>query len=329
MIEALSTDDVVLLPRIQDAFLGSRASINALTVNGRPVICNAPMSSIVNRQNFHKFAEHHSILDLWIQYAEVEENADSLPVPTTLAVRWHELTNPKIQQHLKHLISLGHYICLDIANGHDIPRITEFVRLLGSPQSLVVGNIATVDAYIEIAKLGVRAVRVGIGCGGTCLTTVNTGIGCPTFQSVLDMRAACQSFSADKHTPNIIADGGVKGAADAMKLFAAGADQVMMGSYFAGIEECPDDYRVGDYQILFGEASATAKGKPRFVEGGEGQIPITTTLSEKIRALNEGMQSALSYLAFSSMFDLQDSTHLLTMVRVTPTARLQHKAHSL
>jgi IMP dehydrogenase len=287
------------------------------------------MSSVVNGQNFHHFVAHRTQLDLWVQYSDVPHCGDALPVPTTLAVRWHELSDPKVQHHLKHLLTLGHRVCLDIANGHDMSRIKQFVSLLGSPRQLVVGNIATADAYLRIAELGVGAIRVGIGCGGTCLTTANTGIGYPTLQSVLDCRVHRCSFNPKAHTPNIIADGGVKGPADAMKLFCAGADQVMMGSYFAGIEECPDDYRVGDYQLLRGEASASAKGKDRFVEGGEGRVLITTTLSDKLRHLREGMQSALSYLACNNMQELQDSIFDVQLAEISIAGRQQHKAHAV
>jgi IMP dehydrogenase/GMP reductase len=114
-----------------------------------------------------------------------------------------------------------------------------------------------------------------------------------------------------------------------MKLFCAGADQVMMGSYFAGIEECPDDYRVGDYQLLRGEASASAKGKDRFVEGGEGRVLITTTLSDKLRHLREGMQSALSYLACNNMQELQDSIFDVQLAEISIAGRQQHKAHAV
>ena len=143
----------------------------------------------------------------------------------------------------KLLVSERYYILIDIANGHmqsllDMTR--EAKSLYGDDMVLMVGNIANPETYRLFSEAGADLVRIGIGNGGGCLTTVQTGVGYPMASLVHE----CYEISCTLQTPaKIVADGGFKSYADIIKAFALGADYVMLGSILnKTLESAGDTY---------------------------------------------------------------------------------------
>ena len=129
---------------------------------------------------------------------------------------------------------------IDIANGHmgDLLKSTkESKRKYGKSLVLMVGNIANPDTFYQYALTDVDYVRIGIGNGGGCLTTVQTGVGYPMASLIYECNKLKERNSHIK--TKIVADGGFKKYADVVKALALGADYVMFGSIFnKSLESC-------------------------------------------------------------------------------------------
>lgn len=128
-------------------------------------------------------------------------------------------------------------LCVDIAHGHHIlmkTALQELRNIFGNTVHLMAGNVATLDAFNDLADWGADSIRVGIGGGSICSTRVQTGHGMPTLQSVID----CSNTDRDAL---IIADGGIRTSGDIVKALAAGADFIMIGSLLSGTDETPGE----------------------------------------------------------------------------------------
>jgi len=131
------------------------------------------------------------------------------------------------------------------------------IRSLNPKVPIVAGNVVTADGVNDLIESGADIVKVGVGPGAMCTTRMQTGVGRPQFSAVMECAAAAKS--SGKH---IWADGGVRHPRDVALALAAGASQVMIGSWFAGTYESPSDLRIDSvgklYKESFGMASARA-----------------------------------------------------------------------
>jgi IMP dehydrogenase len=131
------------------------------------------------------------------------------------------------------------------------------VRSLSPTVPVVAGNVVSAEGVRELVEAGADIVKVGVGPGAMCTTRMMTGVGRPQFSAVLECAAAARELG--KH---VWADGGVRHPRDVALALAAGASQVMIGSWFAGTYESPGDLHVDAdgraYKESFGMASARA-----------------------------------------------------------------------
>ncbi|MEV4630944.1 GuaB1 family IMP dehydrogenase-related protein [Micromonospora sp. NPDC049523] len=150
-------------------------------------------------------------------------------------------------------------LVVDTAHGHQERMISALraVRALDPAVPLVAGNVVTADGVRDLVDAGADIVKVGVGPGAMCTTRMMTGVGRPQFSAVLD----CASAAAELGR-HVWADGGVRHPRDVALALAAGASNVMIGSWFAGTYESPGDlYSDPDgrrYKESFGMASARA-----------------------------------------------------------------------
>src|SRR5581483_5959463 len=150
-------------------------------------------------------------------------------------------------------------LVVDTAHGHQ-ERMVEALRLvrkLDPPVPVVAGNVVSADGTRELIDAGADIVKVGVGPGAMCTTRMMTGVGRPQFSAVLECAEAARARGK-----SVWADGGVRYPRDVSLAIAAGASNVMIGSWFAGTHESPGDlYRDEHgrpYKESFGMASARA-----------------------------------------------------------------------
>ena len=151
-------------------------------------------------------------------------------------------------------------IVVDTAHGHQAKMLSalELIRSV-TPLSVPIaaGNVVTAAAVRDLVAAGADILKVGVGPGAMCTTRMATGVGRPQFSAVLECAAAARALG--KH---VWADGGIKHPRDVALALAAGASQVMIGSWFAGTYESPGDLHEDGagrfYKESFGMASARA-----------------------------------------------------------------------
>ncbi|MDN5791068.1 MAG: GuaB1 family IMP dehydrogenase-related protein [Micrococcales bacterium] len=150
-------------------------------------------------------------------------------------------------------------LVIDTAHGHQDRMIEALraVRALGPQVPIVAGNVVSATGTREFIEAGADIVKVGIGPGAMCTTRMMTAVGRPQFSAVLECATAAKELG--KH---VWADGGVRHPRDVALALAAGASNVMIGSWFAGTLESPGDlYTDSDgrhYKESFGMASSRA-----------------------------------------------------------------------
>ncbi|HEU5159389.1 MAG TPA: GuaB1 family IMP dehydrogenase-related protein [Streptosporangiaceae bacterium] len=211
--------------------------------------------------------------------------------------------NGDVEGKAKALLAAGtDVLVVDTAHGHQ-ERMLDVLRRIRSldPQvPVVAGNVVTAEGVSDLVDAGADIVKVGVGPGAMCTTRMMTGVGRPQFSSVLECAARARELGV-----HVWADGGVRHPRDVALALAAGADNVMIGSWFAGTYESPGDVqRDGEgrlYKESFGMASARAV-KLRTAED---------TPFERARKgmFEEGVSTARMYLSASrpSVEDLVDT----------------------
>ncbi|MGY0056887.1 GuaB1 family IMP dehydrogenase-related protein [Streptomyces sp. LZ34] len=168
--------------------------------------------------------------------------------------------NGDVPGRAKALLAAGvDTLVVDTAHGHQESMISALkaVRALDPDVPVVAGNVVAAEGVRDLIEAGADIVKVGVGPGAMCTTRMMTGVGRPQFSAVLECAAEARKFG--KH---VWADGGVRHPRDVAMALAAGASNVMIGSWFAGTYESPGDLQhTADgrpYKESFGMASARA-----------------------------------------------------------------------
>lgn len=150
-------------------------------------------------------------------------------------------------------------LVVDTAHGHQDKMIQALkrVKAMNTGVPVVAGNIVTAAGVEELIEAGADIIKVGVGPGAMCTTRMQTAVGRPQFSAVYECAQAAAKLG--KH---VWADGGVRHPRDIALAIAAGASQVMIGSWFAGTHESPGVLQVDNdgrpYKESFGMASARA-----------------------------------------------------------------------
>ena len=199
--------------------------------------------------------------------------------------------NGDVETKARLLIEAGvDVLVLDTAHGHQ-EKMIEVIRKikaldLGVP--LCAGNVVSAGGVRDLVNAGADIVKVGVGPGAMCTTRMMTGMGRPQFSAVLE--CATEARSLGRH---VWADGGIRHPRDVALSLAAGASNVMIGSWFAGTHESPGDLRQDAdgrfYKENFGMASARAVVN----RTAHDEAPIE---AERRALFEEGISSGRLYL---------------------------------
>jgi len=244
------------------------------------------------------------------------------------------------EQRVAALVEAGvDVLVVDTAHGHSqgvIDRVA-WVKKHFPQVQLIAGNIVTGDAALALRDAGADAVKVGVGPGSICTTRVVAGVGVPQITAV-DMVA-----TALKDDIPLIADGGIRYSGDIPKALAAGASTVMLGSMFAGTEECPGEvelFQGRSYKSYRGMGSlgAMAQGsKDRYFqeevdaeklvpEGIEGRVPYRGPLRNIIHQLLGGLRASMGYLGAATIEDVRSKAQF---VKVTSAGVTEAHPHDI
>jgi IMP dehydrogenase len=231
-------------------------------------------------------------------------------------------------------------IVIDTAHGHTegvVGKLKE-VKAHYIDLQVVVGNIATPEAAKYLVEAGADAVKVGIGPGSICTTRIIAGVGVPQLTAVNEVALALEGTGVP-----VIADGGIRYTGDIVKAIAAGADTVMVGSMFAGVEESPGDTIIYEGRKFksyrgMGSLEAMQKGsKDRYFqdaeddvkklvpEGISGRVPYKGNLVEVIYQIAGGLRSGMGYCGAPSIESLKGAE----FVRITNAGMKESHPHDI
>jgi IMP dehydrogenase len=149
-------------------------------------------------------------------------------------------------------------LVVDTAHGHQEKAVeaVRAVRSVAGSTPVVAGNVVTAQGTRDLIEAGADVVKVGVGPGAMCTTRMMTGVGRPQFSAVEECADAARTLGR-----HVWADGGVRHPRDVALALAAGAANVMVGSWFAGTYESAGDVHDDGgrlYKESFGMASARA-----------------------------------------------------------------------
>jgi IMP dehydrogenase len=245
------------------------------------------------------------------------------------------------QERVRALVDAGvDAIVIDTAHGHTEGVVVKLKEVKAEfPQlEVIVGNIATAEAAKYLVAAGADAVKVGIGPGSICTTRIIAGVGVPQLTAVNDVALALEGTGVP-----VIADGGIRYTGDIVKAIAAGADVVMVGSMFAGVEESPGETIIFEGRKFksyrgMGSLEAMQKGsKDRYFqdaeddikklvpEGISGRVPYKGNLVEVVYQIVGGLRAGMGYCGAPSIEKLKGAQ----FVRITAAGMRESHPHDV
>jgi IMP dehydrogenase len=291
---------------------------------------------VVNRQGkLIGLITYRDILQLRNYPAAVKDNLGRLLVGAALGITKDLLDRAAALQ------SVGvDVVTLDSAHGHSrgVIEALKVLRKNFKQLPIIAGNVGTAAGAKALAEAGADCVKVGIGPGSICTTRIVAGAGVPQLTAVMEASQALKG----KNIP-VIADGGIRYTGDMVKALAAGANVVMMGSVFAGVEESPGDTiiyegrKFKEYRGM-GSLGAMSQGSgdryfqdveadiKKFVpEGIEGRVAYKGYLSEIVYQYVGGLRSGMGYCGAANISELQKAS----FVRITNAGMKESHAHDI
>ena len=335
MKETICFDDVLLVPRYSD--IESRSSISVSSelnnVTYASPLISSPMDTVtetsmivaMSRLGGLGVAHRYNSIGQQSKLIHMSHTQGAKNVGAAIGVSGDYLERAKAA-----VMAGANVLCIDIAHGHHsmMKNALKNVRsLFDKNVTVIAGNVATLEAFNDLADWGAHDIRVGVGGGSICSTRIKTGHGVPTLQSVMD----CSKSDRDAV---LIADGGIKTSGDVAKAVAAGADFVMLGSLLAGTDETPvakvwSPERGAWVYPYRGMASVEAqidwRGHTSSVEGVASSVvekgPVQGVVEDLLRGLRSGMsysgartisefQAMANFVKQSGSSQIESSTHI-------------------
>ena len=231
-------------------------------------------------------------------------------------------------------------VFIDCAHAHN-QNVVESAREIKSKveADVVVGNIGTREAAEDLVDFA-DGLKVGIGPGSICTTRVVSGAGMPQITAVTEVADV-----AAQHDVPVIADGGIRYSGDAIKAIAAGADAVMLGSYFAGTDEAPgrvitmNGKKYKQYRGMGSVGAMSSGGGERYLkdvddqdeeeyvpEGVEAATPYKGSLASELHQLVGGMRSGMGYVGAETIPEFKERSEF---VRVSSAGHQESHPHDV
>lgn len=232
-------------------------------------------------------------------------------------------------------------VTVDTAHGHSRGVLEAVKRLKKTYPDLQVvgGNVATGDGAKALVDAGADGVKVGVGPGSICTTRIVAGVGVPQLTAIYNAAQAIRGSGVP-----IIGDGGIRYTGDIVKALAAGADVIMAGSLFAGVEEAPGETIIFDGRKFktyrgMGSLGAMHEGsKDRYFqdveddikklvpEGIEGRVPFKGSVGEVMTQYIGGLRAGMGYCGAPTVRDLQEKAQF---VQITSAGMTESHPHNV
>ncbi len=215
-------------------------------------------------------------------------------------------------------------LVVDTAHGHQVKMLDAIKSVaaldLGLP--LAAGNVVSAEGTRDLIGAGASIVKVGVGPGAMCTTRIMTGVGRPQFSAVHECASAARQLGG-----HVWADGGVRHPRDVALALAAGAANVMIGSWFAGTYESPGDLMYDRDERLYkesygmaskravaartaGDGSFDRARKALFEEGIStsrmGLDPARGGVEDLLDHITSGVRSTCTYVGAATLPELHD-----------------------
>lgn len=336
--EALGYDDISLLPNFSDIIsrkeISTRSKISKSKYIDIPIILS-PMDTVSSVKSCIKMNKLGAAGVLHRFMGIEDQSKKALKIKDESGFCITAIGLKDVEERIKSTSKYTDIYFLDTANGL-ARRVEDFLiwyKKSGYAQDIIVGNTLTKQSVYRLANLRADGFRHLIGPGSMCLTQIKTGIGCPSITGLYYAWKAVRNYQLasldyfrnenpkEEDRPSILTDGGVRYPKDLVKAIASGADAVICGRIFAGLEDAIDDdnilikngkkyakYRgmasqdvVEDYELYDGTR------KNLFVEGDATLIPIieNNTIENVVYDFANGLRSAMSYLGFRSVQEMR------------------------
>ncbi|MFW6017969.1 MAG: IMP dehydrogenase [Halapricum sp.] len=231
-------------------------------------------------------------------------------------------------------------VFIDCAHAHNLDVVDTAREIKSEVEAdVVVGNVGTREAAEDLVDFA-DGLKVGIGPGSICTTRVVSGAGMPQITAVTEVADV-----ASQHDVPVIADGGIRYSGDAIKAIAAGADAVMLGSYFAGTDEAPgrvitmNGKKYKQYRGMGSVGAMKSGGGERYLkdvedqdeeeyvpEGVEAATPYKGSLESELHQLVGGMQSGMGYVGAESIPEFKERSEF---VRVSSAGHQESHPHDV
>ena len=227
------------------------------------------------------------------------------------------------QKLLKEIENYVDIFFIDVADFYKTSDIKGTKKLMDFLDSdFVLGNIGTYEAAEHLITKGdfdedkFIGIKVGMGSGSICTTSIQTGVGAPTLFATAQVADALVDYDTKI---SLVADGGFKNPGDLPKAFSAGADLIMSGHFFAGSTESPgyvDTIQGRKVKIYRGMGSKEARtsgyvsdryteGSKMLPEGVSDYVPFVGDMDGVLLSLKEGLLNGMIYAGAKSIEEMK------------------------
>ena len=326
MKEYLDFQDVLLMPSVSSD-VPSRSNTNImvddngvvpLSIANMENIGTLSVAKIASARGWKTYIDKHTPIRDWKEFFSTTNWEQArLAIPTFGFTE----TDLLVASELNYIITSQYgikqkSICFDVANGHVFKfwnMMSDFVRKV-KYEHVIFGNIANPKTVFQLTDflsmtgffVDVKSlsIKMGIGSGSVCTTRLMTGVGVPQYSLIketAEMLDREQYFTKERKV-KIISDGGIRQPGDVVKAFVAGADEVMMGGMFAGLNETGT--------VFYGSSSDESKSynkdnKYSTPEGKKVLVYRGMSVEERINQIEGGIRSAMTYLNCENIDELR------------------------
>ena len=365
MIEYLTYDDVLILP----GYAGfSRADISLTTqltssITLKAPLVSAPMDTVTESRLAIALGVSGGI-GIIHRNLTVSGQADEVAkVKKARCIVGAAVgTSSGYEARVSSIVSAGVDIVLvDSAHGYakSVIDAVMFIKKTYPSMQIMAGNVATVDGAKALIEAGADSLRVGMGPGAICTTRIVSGMGVPQLTAVMEITKAVKGSHV-----SIVADGGIKYSGDMVKALAAGANAVMMGSFFASCQESPGDvvelsakqvparfksiikdgissYKFKSYRGM-GSVGAMKHGaqiksedeyhgksysdRVLVAEGVEGLVPVKGSVKDIVDQAIGGIKSGMYYIGAKTIDELQKKAQF---IKITQASLVESHPHDI